>query len=390
MKYLNTYNENFENISNLYKNIYLAVFNNDIKKLNQLLQLIKNNYNILNNDSKTEDSLLHIAVSNNNYNIVKLLLKYNIDVNSINLDYITPLHIAVETNNIKIVKLLLDYGANINATNIDQEFPLYISVYNDYLDMTKILLDYGANINKTYYNTSLFLYIIDNSKYRFVKIFKNAGIDINKSLNDSNDTPLLISTFNDDLHMIKLLLELGANPNIFNINKIYPIMNITNSRMLELLIEYNAKINITDYNNSSLLNHYIVNNILSNERINMIKILIKKNINLNIQDLNKNTPLIYSIIYNMPEITKLLLKNNCDINIINKNNQTALHIAAFKHNMNIIKLLLKYNANYHIKDIYNNYFIDYLFDNQIKEIKNLYPKIYEKLKKIKKTNKFNL
>ena len=58
---------------------------------------------------------LHIAIMNQNVNMVRLLLKYNADINCKEYNDVgekTPLHYAVEKNNYELTNLLLDHGAN--------------------------------------------------------------------------------------------------------------------------------------------------------------------------------------------------------------------------------------------------------------------------------------
>mmetsp|Transcript_22737 Transcript_22737/g.25313 ORF Transcript_22737/g.25313 Transcript_22737/m.25313 type:complete len:432 (-) Transcript_22737:52-1347(-) len=60
------------------------------------------------------DTLLHVAVSNNNLKLVERLCT-RIDVNLSNKSGETPLHIAASKGNTDIIRYLIEQGANINA-----------------------------------------------------------------------------------------------------------------------------------------------------------------------------------------------------------------------------------------------------------------------------------
>ncbi|KAM3924789.1 uncharacterized protein RB166_008143 [Leptodactylus fuscus] len=64
---------------------------------------------------KNGDSPLHFAaLHTENYEILKLLLSCNAEVNALNKDFITPLYNAIISSNFHGAKLLIDYGANLD------------------------------------------------------------------------------------------------------------------------------------------------------------------------------------------------------------------------------------------------------------------------------------
>ncbi|MCD6045419.1 MAG: ankyrin repeat protein 26-like isoform [Gammaproteobacteria bacterium] len=69
---------------------------------------------------------LHIAVSYNQQECIRLLLRKNADVNAADREGDTPLHLAVLGGNPNIVTLLLKGGANVKPENRNGETPLDI------------------------------------------------------------------------------------------------------------------------------------------------------------------------------------------------------------------------------------------------------------------------
>jgi ankyrin repeat protein len=99
-------------INNMYETpLCLAIRENDIE-MAQLLILRGSNVYFINNKGK---NLLHIAIYYNSINILKFLLEnFNIDINMLDKDKMTPLDYAIYYNRYEHIKLLLECNADIN------------------------------------------------------------------------------------------------------------------------------------------------------------------------------------------------------------------------------------------------------------------------------------
>ncbi|XP_057336433.1 ankyrin-1-like [Microplitis mediator] len=148
------------NIHNNKSPIKFAVERNNI----EIVRLIVEHKNF---GKKSDKFLLHMAVRNNNFAMVSLLLEIGVDVNEYDDDRSAPIHHAVKAQNYDILKLLLDYGADINAKNKYGETPVCLvlkqsdSAYfsrSDFFELSMfgkiqnkrkldILLDNDADIN---------------------------------------------------------------------------------------------------------------------------------------------------------------------------------------------------------------------------------------------------
>ncbi|ANB50573.1 putative ankyrin repeat protein [Powai lake megavirus] len=129
----------------------------------------------------------------NNFNIIKLLIKYGSDVNAQNNNGTTPLMMAsYYTNHYdkNIVQLLLENKADPNIQRNDRLTALIFVSYTNNLNLIKLLLQNGANPNLRTNNGNTILTIL---------------LEHNNNDNDDNI-----------LETIDLLLNNGANPNIKN------------------------------------------------------------------------------------------------------------------------------------------------------------------------------
>ena len=74
------------------------------------------------------NTCLHSASSSGQTDLVKVLLKYDFDIDAKNDHGKTALHLASNNGHSEIVKELLDHGANVNAQNNDGDSPLHKAV----------------------------------------------------------------------------------------------------------------------------------------------------------------------------------------------------------------------------------------------------------------------
>ncbi len=87
------------------------------------------------------------AAYNNNITIIRMLINYGANPNiRLSERSETPLHVAVTNNNYDAVELLLENDAQVDATVLS-ETPLFIAAEKGFLPIVKLLLKHGANIN---------------------------------------------------------------------------------------------------------------------------------------------------------------------------------------------------------------------------------------------------
>jgi ankyrin repeat protein len=97
-------------------------------------------------------TLLNIAISQNNIQMVKLLISRGAEINLSDCALRPPLCDAVDNGYIEIAITLLENQANCNQKDsLTGDTPLHKSVYNNNLLMTEILIHCGANVNAISY-----------------------------------------------------------------------------------------------------------------------------------------------------------------------------------------------------------------------------------------------
>ncbi len=125
-----------------------AVANNDIEGVKFFIKINPGEINQQNIGGATA---FHIAVRNNNIEIVKILLKFNIDINVIDNEGYTPLMRAVAYENSEIAEMILQRNPNLAILNKNSESVIIQSAISSCdkcleLIISKIIPDYNFDI----------------------------------------------------------------------------------------------------------------------------------------------------------------------------------------------------------------------------------------------------
>ena len=155
-------------------------------------------------------SLLHWAAYKGYYDLAKILIEKGADVEG-HKNYASPLFWAVRYNRPALAKLLIESGADINAKNTNGQSVLFSSAR---VEITKFLLENGADagvIDKTG-NTPLHIIGTKNMHIEAIRTI----IDFNELPNFPQSEKVNEEAINEQLGVVKLLIEHGANPNLKN------------------------------------------------------------------------------------------------------------------------------------------------------------------------------
>ncbi|XP_057336427.1 putative ankyrin repeat protein RF_0381 [Microplitis mediator] len=154
--------------------------------------------------------LLTAAVEKNQVEMVAYLLRKNAKVHS-DHQVLSPLQIAAMNNNTTIFKMLMECGAKVSDNNIyKNKSPIKLAVEHNNIEIARVIVKH-----------------------------KNFGIKCDQSL-------LRMAVKKDNLEMVSLLLEIGADVNEYDKNRSAPIhhaLMVDNDDILQLLIDYGADIN---------------------------------------------------------------------------------------------------------------------------------------------------
>jgi len=173
---------------------------------------------------------------------VKTIIKSGVDINAQGSDKYAALHIAVQNNNLEIVKELLAHGAKVNlkdgwgrtplfyaesgaivselisrkadTNNIDQwkVSALQRTIRRGHVDVAKILIDHGAKVNTIdeWGCSSIHAAAAANENgVEILEMLLKQGANINAACT-AGETPFYYAVGNVNLESVKFLLKNGA------------------------------------------------------------------------------------------------------------------------------------------------------------------------------------
>jgi ankyrin repeat protein len=200
---------------------------------------------------------------------------------------VAQLHIDSKNGTIEKVKLDVEAGISIECTDITGATPLHYAVLNEKnaIEICTYLIKCGGDINR----------------------LDKAGVSPLQSL-VRNSCPDKIN--NTKLHdLIRVLLDLGAN------------------------------INVQDLNGES-----IVHDLVRYKCLSILKLVKGSKINFNLKTVDGITPLHLAVLLEDEESINFILEKKSKVNVLDSENKTPLDIAIEKGNSELIKILERHGA----------------------------------------------
>jgi len=318
------------------------------------------------------NTALWTAIRNNRNDVVELLLMAGANVNDTEANGLgkSPLLAAILKKDSKLAKQLLAAGAAVNATGqlaVGESVFITTTVLPaavdwGYYPLIQNIIDAGAELDapeKFGGKTALFIAVEKGSK-EIVKLLIDAGANVNTSgAVICGQTALLAASRNNDLPMVRYLIELGADSDEWSL-----ISAISGSEeLVQTLLEarlYRYKRYSRGYG-CGALQHAI-----RLKHDTMIKVLLSKGIDANAIF---NRKLGYKVVCAYPSpkvipgqsalgfairldkskdswIVRLLLHSGADPNgIVTDDCQTALLVAIEEGNSGLVKTLISARAD---------------------------------------------
>lgn len=302
---------------------------------------------------------LNIACENENRELIELFVSLGADLKSAVNNGDKPIHQLTQRHRGDLIEILIEAGADVNEKNDSNgETPLLMATDHEYNNnplkrerTVEYLLSRGAD--PTIGNDSKVLPIHNvatngdiQSLLRLIEAVETKGdqyiggfdkVSYINAIHEDGLTPLFIACLNENVQIVRILLENGADPNF--------VINFDNSSILDLLLD-------TTYNHElyRLILHAGADpNYIANENEHMpivraiwkgdpiiVKMLIRAGANVNNIDTDGNTPLMIACGVHedyIPNIKMIitLLNSNADMSIRSADGETALEILKRLH-----------------------------------------------------------
>ena len=222
----------------------------------------------------------------------------------------TPLIAAIKLNLFDLVEALIIFGADVNELDERGLDPLgYACSYSD-TEIVKLLIDAGSESEQYGQGFNAVQSACRSSNAEALKLVLEAGVCVTQEDLSPNNQPLFLACQYEDLLIISLLLEYGAN---------------------------------VDYVFEKKSDTYLITAILESKH-EVVTILLSGNANTNIKGKHGQTALHHAISMNHINTVKLLLLNGANIHVKNDAGLSPLDLA--RKSKNIVLLAIVTEASY--------------------------------------------
>ncbi len=306
-----------------------ATLNNDIAEVRRIVEEIRK----FNQKSEEEQEIFKdkdYSTYFNNYYIVTPAQESE-----------TVLYIACSKGNLEIVQLLLENGADINRQEVSSITPFVSACFYGHAHVVQYLIDYDKSVLSPEYGYSFgnaLMAACDGANLETVKILLGYNFDINL-INNYGYTPLSLACSENNFELAKLLIEHGAIVNTkYDPNPLLLTCSKGHLDMVKFLVEeHNADIH--GLNNAALF--YAANA----GQLEVVKYLISKKAKVNeVYNEEGYTPLMAATSFGRADVVAYLLSQKANVKAKTKEGKTALYFANYHKYTDIIELLKQAGA----------------------------------------------
>lgn len=324
-------------------------------------------------ENKPKHRVLHagldLAIELNQIRVARILVERNILLD-------TTLFDAIRHNRPQIVKHVLNTVINYNTPTCNGYIPVIFAAINHYTEIVKILLEWGAHIPVNEAGEICHLNLIHDHEIRqliistaatrkdneriFLAAILNNNLEvverlihekINVNCKDSHGTPAIhLACSQKSIRIIQLLIEAGADVNIRDSDGFSLITTLHyrlesesehDCHIFKMIVDAKCDITQQDGKSTYLPLHLAA----SKGQLAFAKILLNTKINIDAHSAGGDIALIVAASKGHADLVDLLLSHGADVNIANNETDTALIKASENGHTTIVKSLLSAGAN---------------------------------------------
>jgi ankyrin repeat protein len=324
------------------QDIFSAVKNNDLEKVNVL---IEKDASLVNIKDEAGNTPLHHAVIIGSSETIKLLLSKGADINAQNTQLNTPLHEAIQNRKENISALLIEKGADLNKTNIHNRTPLHRAASLNQRATGEMLIAKGASVDPAdrYQRTPFLIVARQTGDVEFGKLLLNKGANINSKDMD-NQMALNLAAWKGFNDFIDFLLDNGAEYDTTRGESRWMLISSVrcgSSRLFKVVLKKDPQL----LSNESFSKR-IMRSAIMGGSIEIVNLLLSKNIPLN-NDANRCgwTPSHYAALNGHAAMIRFLIKKDFDINQRTLSGKSVYNIAEENNQGEVLKTIKQLNGD---------------------------------------------
>lgn len=256
----------------------------------------------------------------------------------------TLLMIAIENNDVVMVDMLIQHGAFINSENfITHHTPLILAVLKKNTDMVRRLIHHGANSSFQKLNEkNALMHAVHTRDIDMVKCLIDLKIEFIFICNQYNDFAITLAVENNDIEMTKLLLTHYASKCTYACKSALSIIVYERrTELLQLMLDFGVD------SNSVVVYSPLLIWIVKSNWMDGLQIILNPTyaVNVNAMSARQETALYIAIVQHSVEMVEMLLKADANVNSP-VHNISLLSLTCSQVNLwNITQLLIQYGAD---------------------------------------------
>ena len=326
---------------------HIALKNEDEAMFNLLLN---NHRGSVNAADEYGESLLHTLARKRKYaHLAELLLEKGGDLELLNKDNETALHIAIHNRNFNIARIFIDQGAKVNARNRYGESPLHLAIRHRDLSLVNLLVRSEADVNECTNDADTMLHIAVNYYNEdIVKLLLENNVDV-EDRNSCDLTPFHLAIKNRCIAGARVLLTHNADVNTLAHGKLtgsersftplHTAIVQKDTKAVEFLLDNGAKFSDSEVFLAVETGH-----------ADTVGKLIAHGANVNAVSVITGESLLYTAMrVRNRDGVETLLRHGADVKRVNdrsgENNETALHLAVKAQDEKFARFLLDLGAD---------------------------------------------
>ena len=306
---------------------------------------------------------LFTAIENDDVEMVRLLVEAGADVNAAEgFGGNTPLHEAVEKGDAEIVKILVAAGADVNAEGFMSRTPLSLATEEGATEIMQILLGPGLDAGTSTdgedeeaasappMGSEALFAAIENDDVEMVRLLVEAGADVNAAEGFGGNTPLHEAVEKGDTEIVKILVAAGADVEAEGFMSRTPLSLAAEegaTEIIQILLgpgpDAGTSADDEDKEAASAppMGSEALFTAIENDDVEMVRLLVEAGADVNAAEgFGGNTPLHEAVEKGDAEIVKILVAAGADVEAEGFMSRTPLSLAAEESATEIMLILL--------------------------------------------------
>ena len=256
----------------------------------------------------------------------------------------TTIHCAVYGNNPDVVRLLVKAGVSVNSlAQPGKQTPIYYAVLNKKIEMVEHLANLGADVNvKDASNATPLHHAICGQNNEIIRMLIQKGAFIQAKTIGDDLAPLHIAIINGTEDSVKLLIDSGASvsdSSAYGETALHFAAELNCLQKADILLQNGADVNSGDCNGTTPLH------LASGKGHDaVVKLLCKQEkINVDVMDCSSITPLHLAAFNGHRTVVQILLDAGAD-HRVTCNEELICNICCRRGFVDVSKLLREYEA----------------------------------------------